>query len=126
MKDKMTFSVEDVANLFAPGEPYTLGCESSDIPNMISYCKTLSSKQCCTVKDWQLWTLQNSPLHQIIYAGAIIEDEMGRFDSGNWIRTSQILEFHEDCICETRNTFYILVGEGTQKDVPLELAYSIP
>ena len=39
-----------------------------------------------------------------------------RFDVGDWVRTSPIIKFTQDCICETSNLFYILVGHGTRED----------
>lgn len=124
MKDAKQFTTEDIANLFTPGAHCPLGCQTSDVPAMISYCRHLSPKKYCTVRGWQLWTLQAQPLRQIVYADCLLDDEAGRFPSGYWVRTTEVISIYENCICETPNTLYILVGEGTTKEVAPELALS--
>ena len=52
------------------------------------------------------------------------DDEAGRFLPGEWVRTSPLVSFTENCIFETKNTVYLLVGKGSRKTIPLDTAMS--
>jgi hypothetical protein len=60
----------------------------------------------------------------LIKADTIIDDEAGRFRPGDWVRTSPLVSFTENCIFETQNTVYLLVGKGSRKKIPLDTAMS--
>jgi len=90
-------------------------------------------KKLCIVKNWQWWDLtlsdqdkklfaQNGQVPALIKADTIIEDEADRFPRGGWVRTSPLVCFSESCIFETKNTLYLLVGNGSRKTVSLSAA----
>ncbi|KGJ89608.1 DUF6957 family protein [Colwellia psychrerythraea] len=114
------------------GETVGFGCEESSLPYQINiYRKINGSKTYCAAKAWCLWQIQ-SPLIDsgehpeviMLKADHVIEDELGRFPVGGWVRSSPILAVYDNCIFETGNTFYIAVGEGMQKQISAEDASS--
>jgi len=116
------------------GEKFDAGCEINEIDHYISVCNSINpDKYVCVVKQWQWWDLDvgqklaeifssvgQSPC--VIKADYVIYDQVGRFNEGDWVRTSLLLRFHENCIFETPNTFYLLVSEGTRKNIDAGLA----
>lgn len=81
-------------------------------------------KPFCVVKHWCIWDIQSPSITEgrqgpiyIVKADYIIDDELKRFPSGGWVRTTAIKEVYENCIFRTGSSSYILVGEGTRKDV---------
>ncbi|WP_371257873.1 hypothetical protein [Pseudoalteromonas sp. '520P1 No. 423'] len=100
----------------------------------MTVCNSLNSdKYVCVVKHWQWWDLDlGEKLTElftsagqsscVIKADYVIDDQIGRFNEGDWVRTSLLLKFHHNCIFETANTFYLLVEEGTRKTINSNLA----
>lgn len=95
----------------------------------LELARKFSNKQCCLVKDWLWWDVDISEKTQkqlgqsslsIIYAHHVIHDEGGRFERGNYVRTSPLVKFHASAFFETSSTVYILMGEGTRKTVSVE------
>jgi hypothetical protein len=118
------------------GESFDAGCDESDIERYRKIChELLPNKKVCVVKNWIWWDLdvtedhkqlfkQNGQLPSLIKADTIIDDESGRFLPGEWVRSSPVVNFTENCIFETKNTVYLLVGKGSRKTVQLNLAMS--
>lgn len=135
MKTTKTSELENLASVFYDeGTPFDAGCDEKDIERYVATCRELvSDKKLCVVKNWQ-WsdlelTEQYKQLFQqagqqpaLIKADTIIDDEAGRFPPNGWVRTSPLTRFTENCIFETLNTAYLLVGQGTRKTVPLATA----
>lgn len=93
-------------------------------------------KPFCIVRDWKLINLDVSAdelaeitvaglLPQLIYSGNVRFDSQNRFDPGNWVRSTAGLSYHEDGFFETRNTVYVLLGDGFEQTQPLKIAMSI-
>lgn len=61
----------------------------------------------------------------MVYAHKIMFDSTQRFEPGNWVRTTPLIQFTPPCIFETNNTVYILVGEGKRKTTSLQAIMSI-
>jgi len=88
------------------------------------------------VRDW-IWAdldvgekiaadLQQQGLQPVmVYAHEVVFDSTHRFAPGNWVRTTPLLSFTPPCIFETRNTVYILLGEGKRKTTSLNAIMSI-
>ena len=92
-------------------------------------------KPVCVVKNWMWWDLEvteqqkqllkeNDQHAGLIKADTVIEDEAGRFRPGDWVRSSPLVNFTENCIFETKNTVYLLVGKGSRKTISLYTAIS--
>lgn len=90
----------------------------------------------CAVRDW-VWidlivpesireTLQASGQQPVmVYAGHVLYDSARRFEAGDWVRTTQLVEFADECIFKTRNTRYVLVGPGVRKSAEFSTVFSI-
>jgi len=61
----------------------------------------------------------------MIYAHEVMYDSSQRFELGNWVRTTPLTKFTPPCFFETRNTLYILVGEGKRKATSMDAIMSI-
>lgn len=80
----------------------------------------------CIVRKW-VWIdliLSASELEQfheaglqpvLMYSPRVLYDSARRFDVGDWLRTTPLVSFSEDCFFRTRNTLYVLVGDGVRK-----------
>ena len=118
--------IKQFYDIFNPnnGAPCDFGCEPETVPEMIAFIKQNIPNKCyCTVKQWTWIDIDIpkavEPLYEkhgiqpaIIVAQHVIEDEAGRWRSGWYAKTSGLVAFHENCIFETQNTAYILVGGG--------------
>ena len=69
--------------------------------------------------------LENRQLAALIKADTVIDDEAGRLCSGDWVRTSLLVSSTENCLFETKNTEYLLVGKGSRKIISLDTALSV-
>lgn len=119
------------------GEAFDAGCKKAQVKEMITHCKTINyNKNICIVRAWQWWDLEleneakealkkDGRLPCVVKSDHIIEDYACRFNPGDWVRTSLLLKFHHNCIFETQNTFYILVGEGTRKSILTDIAMAM-
>jgi len=114
------------------GEPFDIGCSEADIPKLLEIHNTLfEHKKHCIIKDWK-WcdvslpekdvaTFKAQGMHpSFVLANYVIFDESGRFNEGDWVRTTLLTQFHEPAIFETINTVYILVGPGTRESKSLK------
>ncbi len=123
---------------YKKGEDFDAGCMENEIDKYLDLCKKLEPlKLVCVVKRWQWWDLdvpqdikkslfeQTKQYASLINANHILLDQQGRFNEGDWVRTSLLVNFHQGCIFETKNTFYLLVGEGTRKTVDPSLPASL-
>ncbi|MCL1078614.1 hypothetical protein D5R81_11940 [Parashewanella spongiae] len=119
------------------GDHFDVGCSEDDVEKYRALSHTLIlSKKVCIVKNWLWWDidvpkntldlLTQNRLHPVmVKADTVIEDEAGRFHYGDWVRTSFLTKFTDNCIFETKNTVYLLVGSGMRKSVSLDVALSL-
>lgn len=54
----------------------------------------------------------------MLYSSHVIFDGMQRWSEGSFVRTSALVGFRENFIFETRNTAYVLLGDGQRRYVP--------
>lgn len=89
----------------------------------------------CLVRDWTIFRADLTPDelktiesrgHQplFVYAHNVLEDSHGRFRPGDWVRTSMCVSFDGEAVFETKNTVYVLVGNGVEKTVSLKAIFS--
>jgi hypothetical protein len=71
-------------------------------------------KPFCLVSHWSLLTVKDVPT-PLLYAEYVIYDSLGRFRSGDWVRSSPAIASREKGMFETRNTVYVLLGPGRAK-----------
>jgi len=116
--------LSDLQRIFGePGHEIDFGCSEAEYEKMVELCHEMNSrKSVCVVASWIWWDIisDNPNFPQptyIVKADNVLFDEKGRFPVGGWVRTSPLKALHQNCIFETGNTFYVLVGEGTRKEV---------
>lgn len=90
----------------------------------------------CVVRDW-VWidlTLSASDLEQfraagqqpvVMYSHSVLYDSARRFDVGDWVRTTPLVSFSNGCFFRTRNSLYVLVGDGVRKRAELSTVMSL-
>ena len=109
------------------GDPCDFGCDESSVPKMIAYVKKqLPRYPFCVVADW-VWVdinVESEVLEKFserdlkpsfIYAHKVIDDEVQR--PFEFVRTTYLQDFRENCIFLSRNTAYILQGQGTRVSI---------
>ena len=137
----MITNIEDLTSIAdkfsSKGLLFDAGCDTNNIDKYIAICISINpEKNICTVKDWQWWDLDVDEEAAEIYAetgshpcliksDCVIEDQAGRYKYKEWVRSSLLSNFSHNCIFETSNTFYILVGKGSRKKVSLDVVRSI-
>lgn len=95
----------------------TLGLE--ELIQMVT--SRYSAMSFCLVRNWTLFLVDLTPhelaavekaghLPLFVYAFEVILDSKGRFQPGDWVRSSMCVQFEEGFLFETRNTVYVLIG----------------
>ena len=93
------------------------------------------AKPYCIVSNWRLFKADLMPeelvsvenagyLPLFVFAFDVILDSQGRFQPGNWVRSSMCVKFLEGFLFETRNTVYVLVGDGEELKASLKTIFS--
>ena len=60
-----------------------------------------------------------------VFAEKVILDSRGRFDYGNWVRSTMVISFQDGFLFETKNTVYVLMGDGDEKSARLAAILSL-
>ena len=92
-------------------------------------------KPYCLVRDWTIFRIEVTPdelskvhavgqLPMILFAHNVAEDSQGRFERGDWVRSSMCTGFHDGVVFETRNTIYVLIGSGYEQPATLKEVFS--
>ncbi|MFK5914125.1 MAG: hypothetical protein QM484_07105 [Woeseiaceae bacterium] len=107
-----------VSAFYEKGESCDYGCNPGDIDDLWETAtdKSNFNKNIYAVKNW-IWydvEIENETV-EVVKADYVLRTNNRRFDVGDWVRTSPIINFTDNCICETSSSFYILVGKGTRK-----------
>ena len=116
MSEKIT--LESLTNAFyVEGDDCDFGCDQDDLDNVWNKVTGVAEyKSVFAVEDW-MWidiVMEGQQL-AIIKANNVVRTTNRKFDLGDWVRTSPIISFSDCCVCETFNSFYILVGQGSRK-----------
>ena len=61
----------------------------------------------------------------MLYAHNVLFDSDRRFDVGDWVRTTPLVSFSEGCFFQTKNTLYVLVGDGERKRAEFNTVMSL-
>jgi hypothetical protein len=92
-------------------------------------------KAYCLVEQWTLYQADVSAddlakihaarhLPLVVFAHRVIEDSRGRFQPGDWVRSSMCTSFDGSILAETKNTVYVLVGPGRRQTASLKAIFS--
>jgi len=120
--------------LYEQGSPVSLGCDVAEVPAMISKCRELSTKKYSVISNWVIWNIDYDATARqqisdgglkpsVLYATNLIDDEAGR--AFRCVRSTLLKQIHHNCIFESMNTFYILVGSGSERTVSAEFIQSL-
>ncbi|WP_025130871.1 hypothetical protein [Pseudomonas sp. PH1b] len=106
------------------------GCDLS-AEDAASFVQTNFGQQSfCLVRDWVLLELEPcgegyDALHSrglepaLVYAHNVVFDSRGRFNSGDWVRSTFQLKYEGEGLFFTKNTLYVLLGMGTRQSITL-------
>lgn len=61
----------------------------------------------------------------MLYSHHVLFDSERRFDVGDWVRSTPLVSFSEDCFFQTRNTLYVMVGDGQRKQAEFNTVMSL-
>jgi len=92
-------------------------------------------KAYCLVEDWTVFHVEVTPeelaklhtagqLPMIMFAHNVVEDSQGRFQRGDWVRSTMCTSFNGGVLFETRNTVYVLIGSGHEQPASLKEVFS--
>ncbi|MEE2003148.1 hypothetical protein QWY20_16970 [Alkalimonas sp. MEB108] len=119
MSDKLKH-IEELAALFnQPGDSTPFGIDAQAIEPMMQKIveEQIKYKPICAVNHWVIWRVDEAD-DLIVLKGDVLFHSLGHREPGNWVRTSPLISFRYNCVFETKNTVYLMVGPGTMKDVP--------
>lgn len=112
-------SLGEVVDLFVkPSDPCDYGCDENELDAIWERVTTHNPehKNMYAVKHWTWHDIDIDDEHiEVVKADYVLRTDNTRFNIGDWVRTSPILAFTHNCLCETASSFYILVGTGTRK-----------
>lgn len=97
--------------------------------------KRFPRKTYCLVEDWTVFRLDvteaelakiqaagQQPL--ILFAHSVVEDSEVRFLPGQWVRSTMCSNFEDGVLFQTRNTVYVLIGDGHEQIASLQAVFS--
>ena len=64
-------------------------------------------------------------LQPVMLYGDVLIDSLGRFEGGDWLRSTPLVLFSQGCLFETRDTVYVLLGHGLRKRAELSAMVKI-
>lgn len=93
-------------------------------------------KPYCSVRQWILVDLDISDDKKalvteqgfqpiLLYAHTVVTDSARRFSPGDWVRSTLLVERKSNCLFETQNSVYILLGTGSRKTAEPAVVASI-
>ncbi|OZY62074.1 DUF6957 family protein [Pseudomonas fragi] len=92
-------------------------------------------KAYCLVEEWTIFRADLTPeefakvhaanhLPLFVFAQRVIADSRGRFQPGDWVRSSMCVTFDDGFMFETKHTVYVLMGTGHQQTASLKTIFS--
>lgn len=126
-------SVEEPDFMKGPRTPLEGLSSSSEARALAS--QRFPRKPYCLVRDWTIFRVEVTPdelskahaagqLPMIMFAHNVVEDSQGRFERGDWVRSSMCTNFNDGVVFETRNTGYVLIGPGHEQPASLKDVFS--
>lgn len=90
----------------------------------------------CIVEEWTVFEIEITPeeaakiqargqLPLFLFSHSVVEDSEGRFDAGDFVRSSMCVAFEKGVFFETRNTVYVLQGPGHKQLATLQEVFAI-
>ena len=127
-------SIEEPDFMKGPRTPLEGLSSSSDARALVS--QRFPGKPYCLITDWTIFRIDVTPdelakvhavgqLPMIVFAHNVVEDSQGRFQQGDWVRSSMCTNFNDGVVFETRNTIYVLIGPGHEQPASLKDVFSL-
>ncbi|WP_412763290.1 DUF6957 family protein (plasmid) [Pseudomonas aeruginosa] len=90
----------------------------------------------CLVEDWLLFHVDEPPESlarvrsaglqpMFLYSHCVTYDSEGRFPPGGWVRSTLCKTYDGVCMFETRNTVYVLIGQGREQTASLKTIFGL-
>lgn len=122
--------------LLQEGEISSFGTEFSRVEIEALVAERFPRKAYCLVEDWLIFHVDESQESlakvrasglepMFLYSHCVIFDGHGRFPPGGWVRSTLCKSFDGDCLFETRNTVYVLVGKGREMTASLKTIFGL-
>lgn len=123
-----------IALLHAPGTTM-IGHQMTNAHAIEFIAEGFPGRHFCLVRDW-IWVdlalpkavreeLNRVQLLPVMLYGDVVADSLGRFDKGDWQRSTPLIAFTQGCFFETRDTVYALLGHGVRKRAELSAMVKI-
>ncbi|MBU0811888.1 hypothetical protein SAMN05216370_3130 [Pseudomonas peli] len=121
-------NIEKISDfLSSEGEAIPSACDD-EVAGIALAQKLYPGKPYCSVRQWVLVDLDISDDKKalvaeqgfrpiLLYAHAVVNDSACRFSPGDWVRSTLLVDLKSNCLFETRNSVYILLGAGSRKTV---------
>lgn len=61
----------------------------------------------------------------VVYAHTVVYDSAGRWNPGDFVRTSPLLDFQDGFLFQTSSTVYVLLGGGLRKRAAVDVVASL-
>ncbi|WP_051083878.1 DUF6957 family protein [Dasania marina] len=114
------------------GDACDYGISIDEFEEIYETWRKKTDKNVTAVSGWCWWDLEipegidvpEGSLPAVVKAECILATIHPGFELGNWVRTTLLQKLHDNCVFETKNTCYILVGQGTRKTVDAKSAYT--
>lgn len=92
-------------------------------------------KAFCLVEEWTIFRADLTAeeiakvhaadhLPLFLFAHKVVEDSRGRFQPGDWVRSSMCTSFEDGVFFETKNTLYVLMSAGREQTASLKTIFS--
>lgn len=102
---------------------------------LASVNKRFPGKPYCLVEQWTVFRADVTPdeleticarghLPLFVFAHNVVLDSRGRFQPGDWVRSSMCVSFDDGVMFETKNTVYVLLGPGAEQVASLKTIFS--
>ena len=122
--------------LLQEGEISSAGTSLSPAEIEALVAERFPRKPYCTVEDWLIFHVDESDESlakvratglepMFMYAHCVIYDGHGRFPPGGRVRSTLCKSFDGVCLFETRNTVYVLVGQGREMKASLKTIFGL-
>jgi hypothetical protein len=127
-------TVGDTKWFDAPSTPSLGLADRSEARALIT--KRFPNKPYCLVEEWTVFHVEVTDdelvkIHEagllplIVFAHKVVEDSGGRFQPGDFVRSTMCKTFEAGVFLETRNTVYALLGPGHEQPASLKDIFSI-
>ena len=122
--------LSDFAVCLGKGQPVS-GCSLPLDAAVLQAEKRCPGHPYCLVSNWILFDLEvtNEQREAVrlagqypraIYAGHVVLDSIGRFQEGDWVKSTLQIWYEDSGLFCTRNTLYILLGNGRRHPLSLK------